>query len=292
MSAPPRPPAVAGRFYPARAESLREMVDGFLAAAVVEPGSAPGTADAVPPVPAEERIVAAIVPHAGYVYSGGVASAVYGQLRDRSFDAVVLVGPDHFMGFGGIAVYARGAFATPLGEVKVHKEIAARILAAGPPIVERPDIHWREHSLEVQLPFLQRVLPGCPIVPILTGRPEPKQIRALASALMAVARERRILMLASTDLSHYHPRGRARQLDEAILAAIRNVNALELMRCLADGRGEACGGGALGAILTAARELGATRCHLLRYADSGEINDDPSSVVGYVGALLGAPATP
>lgn len=287
MSLPPRPPAVAGRFYPARGEALRDTVDELLDAA----GPAAGDhASDHPPLLPDQRIVAAVVPHAGYIYSGGVAGAVYRSLRGREFEASVLIGPDHFMGFGGAAVYARGSFATPLGEVTIHEEFATRILAAGPPIVERPDIHGREHSLEVQLPFLQRVLPGGPIVPILLGRPDPKAIRLLATALMEIAQNRPILVVASTDLSHYHPRARARQLDEVVLHAIREVSALELLRALADGRGEACGGGALATALTVARELGVVACQDLVYADSGDVNDDPASVVGYVGALLATPA--
>lgn len=287
MREPVRSPAVSGRFYPSDPAILQRDVDRMLLEALAEepePSSGGAPADRVN-VP-----MAAIVPHAGYVFSGGVAAHAYARLRGGSFDTVVLTGPDHYVGFGGVALYPRGAFATPLGPVEIDEDLAQALLSEGSPIVEMPEGHAREHSLEVQLPFLKRVLPGARIVPLLLGHRSKQNVEALAAALVRHLPGRNALLLASTDLSHYHSRTEARVLDGRVVELIREMDSEGLRKLLAAGEGEACGGDGLAAVLETCRRLGADRVEILRYADSGDVNGDTDGVVGYLAALVGRSA--
>ena len=183
-----RPAAVAGSWYPGTAAALGGEVDGYL--------------DAVRETPKGE-IVALIAPHAGLVYSGPVAAHAYRAVAGRAFDVAVLVGPSHFVGFDGVAVYESGAFDTPLGPVSVGETYAEALAAASSNIRPYAPAHTREHSLEMQLPFLRRVLPETPIVPLLMGYQDRGTILDLSAALGKVLKDTRVLLVASTDLSHY-----------------------------------------------------------------------------------------
>jgi len=163
-----REPAVAGAFYPADPGALQEMVDRLLA-------EAPRY---------ETEPAALIVPHAGYIYSGHVAAWGFRQLEGRPYDAVVVLGTNHVEPFfHEISVWARGAWRTPLGEIPIDEELADALLAAGPPLRFVPEVHLEEHSIEVELPFLQRLFPGLRFVPVMIGEPSPENIEALAEAL-------------------------------------------------------------------------------------------------------------
>ncbi len=270
-----RPSVTAGTFYPADPEELQAMVDGFLAG--LEPTGG--------------RPLALIAPHAGYIYSGPVAAYAYAELKGQTYEAVVLIGPNHYLAdLKGIAVYPGGAFETPLGAVPVDAALAQAILAANPAFENDPAYHTREHSLEVQLPFLQRVLPGVPIVPIIVGRPTPENCHALAQALVQVLQGRDVLLIASSDLSHYPPYDDAVEVDRAILAAIEtgDVNRFreEIQRQMSRGipnlQTTCCGEGAIATVLEAAPGLGANRVQVLHYANSGDSPiGDHRQVVGY-----------
>jgi AmmeMemoRadiSam system protein B len=268
-----RPPAVAGSWYPGTAAALTETVDAHLA-------------NAAGPAPSGD-LVALIAPHAGLMYSGPVAAHAYRLLRDRSFDVAVLVGPSHFAGFDGAAVWPAGAFATPLGPASIADGVARALLAASSIVHELPAPHLREHSLEMQLPFLKRLAPSLPIVPVLVGYQIERTARALADALAAALAGRRALLIASTDLSHYHDARTAQRLDRVVLDCVAQFDADGLQRAL-DARPEhACGGGPAVAVMLAARALGASDAVVLHYADSGDVSGDKSSVVGYMAAALG-----
>ena len=264
--------AVAGSWYPGTAAALSAAVDRHLA-------------NASRGVPGD--LVALIAPHAGLMYSGPVAAHAYQLLRDRTFDVAVLVGPSHFVGFDGVAVVASGAFETPLGAAPIDERCASALLDATPIIHDRPGAHAREHSLEMQLPFIRQLAPRLSIVPLLMGYQTADTARGLADALTAALRGRRALLVASTDLSHYHDAATASRLDTVVIERVSRFDADGLQRALDANPEHACGGGPMVAVMRAARALGARDAVVLDYADSGDVSGDKSAVVGYLAAALG-----
>ena len=274
---PVRAAAVAGSWYPGTADAIRAEVDGYLAPA--------------PSTPSRGRLVGLIAPHAGLRYSGHVAACAYARLRGRRSPTCVLVGPSHRMAFEGVAAYARGAFETPLGRIPIAADVADRLLGAGTNVFadERP--HRHEHSLEMQLPFLQRVAPDAKIVPLLMGSQSRAEVDALAQALALVAGSDDVVLIASSDLSHYHPAPAANRLDALVIGEVEAFRAEGLMDLLERAHEHACGGGPMVAVMKAARSGGAAVAEVLRYADSGDAGErDKSRVVGYLAAALVGPS--
>jgi MEMO1 family protein len=271
-----RAAAVAGSWYPDDPARLGREVEGYLEAA--RPAAPAG------------RLVALISPHAGLRYSGPVAAYGYGLLRGRAGLTVVLVGPSHHLRFDGVSVYARGAFATPRGPLPIDEGLASRLLDADGDLGDQPSVHESEHSLEMQLPFLAHLLAEPRIVPLLMGSQSREEVGRLARALVAAVGERRdVLLVASSDLSHYHPAPRANALDARVVEDVARFDPASLMDRLEADRGHACGGGPMVAVMEAARGLGATHSHVLRYADSGDAGErDKSRVVGYLSAAFTA----
>lgn len=270
-----RPPAVAGSWYPGTAQALTRAVDGYLASA-----SADGGVEL-------DSLTALIAPHAGLIYSGPVAAHAYRLLSGRTFDVIVLVGPSHFVGFDGVAVYRAGGFRTPLGVAAIDERCAATIMGAAPIVREHNAAHVREHSLEMQLPFLQRLAPDVPIVPLVMGFQSAETARVLGRALAAVLGGRRALLIASTDLSHYHDAVTATRLDQVVIDHVARFDADGLQSALDGTPDHACGGGPTVAVMRAAHALGARDVRVLKYADSGDVSGDKSSVVGYMAAAFG-----
>lgn len=272
---PVRRAAVAGSWYPGSADALASEVDRHLEAA--SPGLPRGT------------IRGLVAPHAGLMYSGPVAAWAYRAVQDDPFEVAVLVGPSHRLGFEGVALYPRGAWDTPLGPAPIAEDAAAAILAAGSPAVHASEAaHAREHSLEMQLPFLRRVLPATPIVPLLMGLQTPETIAALGSALAVALEGRRALLVASSDLSHYMDSRAAARMDRQVLDLVAAFDDEGLVRLLRTRPDHACGGGPLESVMRAARALGARAARVLRYGDSGDTSGDKSAVVGYMAAAFGA----
>jgi MEMO1 family protein len=271
-----RPPAVAGTWYPGSAAALTRVVDDYLSQAVDDEAAH------------LERLVALIAPHAGLIYSGPVAAYAYRLLRRHSFDVIVLAGPSHFVAFDGVAIYPAGGFRTPLGTARIAEDCAADIMAATPIVREYAAAHAREHSLEMQLPFVQHLAPNVPIVPLVMGSQTAETARALGAALAVTLRDRRALLVASTDLSHYHDAATAGRLDQVVVDHVSRFDADGLQRALNRNPNHACGGGPTVAVMRAARSLGARDAVVLKYADSGDVSGDKSSVVGYMAAALGA----
>jgi AmmeMemoRadiSam system protein B len=275
---PIRRAAVAGSWYPGTPAAIAAEVEGYLAAA--RPPAVPG------------RLVGLISPHAGLRYSGPVAAYGYRLLRGRSRLTVIMVGPSHYAAFDGVAVYARGAFETPLGRVPVAEDIAGALLAAGPALCDDPEMHRKEHSLEMQLPFLQHVVPDLRLVPLLMGSQSREEADALAGALARVLAGRDVLLVASSDLSHYQPAPVANRLDAEVAECVGRFDPEGLMDRLERRHDHACGGGPMVAVMKAARSLGADRATVLRYGDSGDVGEgDKSRVVGYLSAALSAPVS-
>ena len=272
-----RPPAVAGSWYPDAEAPLRAAVRSHLAAVEDTPSG---------------DIVGLIVPHAGLIYSGPVAAHAYRAVAGRSYDVAVLVGPSHHVGFEGVAIYPSGAFDTPLGPVPVAAGVADQLMTA-PCVRTHPTAHVREHSLEMQLPFLRLVLPETPIVPLVIGYQERDTILALAEALAGTLAGLTPLIVASTDLSHYFDAGRATAFDGVVIDHVTRFDAdgllTEYERYPSHERGRcvACGGGAAIAVMKAAGALGAREARVLRHADSGDVSGDKTAVVGYLAAALG-----
>jgi AmmeMemoRadiSam system protein B len=272
-----RPAAVAGTWYPGNPGALTREVDALL--------------DAAGDVP-RGRVQAIIAPHAGMMFSGSVGAYAYKAAGGGNYDVVVLVGPSHFVPFEGVALYSDGAFETPLGIAPIDEEGAAA-MAASPIVQSLPAAHRREHSLEMQLPFVRRVFPDAPIVPLLMGFQTRRTIEELATALGDAFRDRRALIVASTDLSHYFDAKTAATLDARVRECVAAFAPDRLLRLFEEypdherGRYVACGGGPAISVMMAARALGAAQSRVLKYAHSGEVSGDYDGVVGYLAAALG-----
>lgn len=274
MTMPPvRPAAVAGSWYPSSPEALARDVEAHLAAVRGSPAGEP---------------LAIIAPHAGLAYSGPIAAYAYSLLRGRDIHVAVLVGPSHFVAFEGVAIYDRGAFATPFGPVPVDEDCASALQKASRQIKVLPDAHVREHSLEMQLPFLTRVLPDTAIVPLVMGRQERETALALGDAIAAALEGRRAVIVASTDLSHYENATTAARLDNEVIRCVRRFDPDGLMSLLEDRPEHACGGGPTVSVMRAAKILGARDARVLKYGDSGDVSGDKDAVVGYLAAAFGA----
>ena len=264
--------AVAGSWYPAEADALAREVDRYVDAAGQPPRGNP---------------LAIIAPHAGLMYSGPIAAHAYNVLRGRDIDVAVLVGPSHYVGFDGVAIYSQGAFDTPFGPVPVSTDCASAIAMVSRIISPHPTAHVREHSLEMQLPFLKRVLPDVEIVPLLMGYQRRETAYALADAIAVALRGRRAVIIASTDLSHYQNAATASKLDGRVIQQVERFDADGLMSLLEALPEHACGGGPTVSVMRAARQLGATDARVLKYGDSGDVSGDKESVVGYLAAAFG-----
>ncbi len=275
-----RPPAVAGGFYPGDPSELRASVDDMLAGAAAHELAG--------------RPVAVLVPHAGYVFSGRVAAEGL-KAAGAEWDRVVLLGPSHHHPIDKAAVYASGTYGTPLGPVPVDAEFAARLLKDSSLFTDSPGAHEGEHSLEVQIPFLQRLVKNLKVVPILVNDADPDRAEKLGAALARAIGKSRTLLVLSSDLAHYPPETTARLSDETFLRSFLRLDpsysALTFQNLMQ--RGEpgletvACGDAAILVGMAAAKALGADRAEILKHATSAEAGaaGDPSRVVGY-GAVI------
>jgi len=259
-----RPPAVAGRFYPGRERDLRRELEGLLGAA------AEGAAASPTPK-------ALIAPHAGYVYSGPVAASGYALLAPLRgvVGQVVLLGPAHRYPFRGLAVSSASAFDTPLGRVPLDREALQRAMAL-PQVLLLDEAHEGEHSLEVHLPFLQMVLGGFTLVPLVVGEARPEEV---AEVLRVLWGGPETLIVVSSDLSHYLPYSEAMEMDE------RTARAIEELRPEEIGGNQACGRTPMGGLLLVAREKG-LRVRRVDLRNSGDTAGPRTQVVGYGSFLL------
>lgn len=264
-----RSSVIAGTWYPGTKGELQRTVQDYLnRAELVELGG---------------ELVALISPHAGYIYSGQVAAYAYKQVEGASYDVVAVISPVHRMPMGTFAVTAADAYETPLGLVHLDQELVA---ALGQKIKVTRVGFDGEHSLEIQLPFLQVALGEFRLLPVMLGDQSLPVCRQLGAALAKVLEGKKALLVASTDLSHFYPYRRAVQLDQVMLSYIDNFDPEGLAQALAAERTEACGGGPVIAVMLAAQALGANRGRVLHYANSGDVTGDHSQVVGYVAGAL------
>ena len=274
-----RKPAVAGQFYPADREELSALVDGCYLNPL-GPGKSP-------PAPvAKGDLVSVVCPHAGYVYSGPVAAHSYfhvSSLRDP--DLIVVVAPNHYGIGSGVSTFKEGEWETPLGRMKVDSEAAEELAGLEETVAFDPGAHRLEHSLEVQLPFLQRIYgDSVPFLPISLVFQVIDTARALSAALSKLLRGRRAVLVASSDLTHYEPSDVAKRKDMALLQRVLEGDLEGFYSTLDSLNVTSCGFGAIATVMETSKALGLPRADLLKYATSGDTTGDNLQVVGY-GAL-------
>jgi AmmeMemoRadiSam system protein B/AmmeMemoRadiSam system protein A len=267
-----RQAGVAGSFYPADPKVLSAMIDEMLA-------------NATPP-PIKDPILAVVAPHAGYQYSGPVAAYTYAALKGRKFSRVVVIAPSHYEAFDFTSVYEGDAYATPLGNVPVDKAFARQLAKMSSTMRLSSRGHdatsaGAEHAIEVQLPWLQRVLGDFQLVPIVMGDQSYESSRALGVALAKMIHGGDTLVLASSDLSHYHPYDEAVTIDHKTLNALAAWDYYSMSRNFQTRVWEACGGAPIVAAMIYAERMGANQALVLKYANSGDVTGDRSRVVGY-----------
>jgi len=267
-----RQAAIAGSWYPGKPSILQQDIEKYFRA--------------VPDSGVKGEIVALVAPHAGYMYSGQVAAFAYKLICKKKYDAVIVISPSHRVAFHGVSIFPRGGYETPLGIVPVDEDLAMAIMKADAGVIELPAAHLQEHAVEIQLPFLQTALGQFKFVPLVMGEQSESVCRKLADAIYQAVGGKKVLIVGSSDLSHFHNYSEAAKLDEIVLNHLREFDAAGLMNGLAADFCEACGGGPMAVAMLAARLLGANKSHLLKYANSGDVTGDKSSVVGYAAAVF------
>lgn len=271
-----REPAVAGMFYPASPDRLKKEINNYLNKVTLSK--------------IEGEIIAIISPHAGYKFSAGVAAYGFKAIEGKDFSTVIIIGPSHYVYFKGSSVYPEGYYRTPLGDVEIDKELAKKLINNSN-ISFYPPAHQREHSVEVQIPFLQTTLRDFKLVPIVMGNCSYQDCLNLGKAIAENIKDRKVLIVASTDLSHFYPSEQARVLDKITLDEIRRFNPRELYQKVKTEECQLCGAMPVVATLIAAKELGANKIELLKYLHSGDVTGDNSRVVGY-GSMIITRSTP
>jgi MEMO1 family protein len=266
-----RPPAVSGTFYRSDPTLLAMEVDRLL--------------EEQQGAPLPGALLGLVVPHAGYAYSGSTAAAAYAQLRGRSFRTAVIVSPSHREYFNGLSIFDGDAYSTPLGIVEVDTSLRDALLEHRGAFMLSRFGHRDEHAIEVQLPFLQRVDDDLRIVPIVIGD-QRREYCLLLGELLAQCAGDGVVLIASSDLSHFHEDREAKMLDRVAMDDLVASSATRLLDHLHDRKTEACGGGAVAAVLHAASHRGPIETRLLRYCTSGDVSGERSRVVGYVSAAI------
>lgn len=259
-------PNVAGQFYPSSAKELSSSVESFLKKAN--------------PPESKDVLTALISPHAGYIYSGPVAAYGYKLLLYCKYSTVIIIAPTHHLDFEGFAIYKEGSFRTPLGTVPIDKDTAARLVTESPLIKSDEKPFYYEHSLEVQIPFLQKTLKDFKIVPIIAGKGDLPSCRELARAIKKVFSPGETLLIASSDMSHYHSGDNAEKIDKKTISFIEKPDEEGLFTQLRSGKCELCGAIPVVTTMILAKDL-TWKPVVLKYAHSGDITGDNSRVVGY-----------
>ncbi len=269
---PLKEPNVSGQFYSDDPAQLTKDIDNFF----VLSGQKSFT----------QKVDMILAPHAGYVFSGPVAAYSFKAVSDKKYSTIVVIAPSHFFSFEGISVWNKGGFKTPLGVVSVDEDFTAKLLKKGENFNYEPSVFEREHAVEVELPFLQKTFKDFQIVPILMGRPQHKVCENLASALNDIIGNREdVLIVVSSDMSHYHDDAFARTMDQGTLAAIENLKAEEFWQKNLSGEMEMCGFTGMMTALLYAKHKG-LKAAILKYANSGDATGDTARVVGYGSAVF------
>ncbi|MFB0566455.1 MAG: AmmeMemoRadiSam system protein B [Candidatus Aminicenantaceae bacterium] len=273
-----RKPVWDGKFYYKNKSLLSLQIDSFLKNVKISN---------IPP--GELQVI--VVPHAGYVYSGQIAAYSYKLVQGRDYEKVIIIGPSHRYGFEGCSIYPQGAYQTPLGVTDIDSVLASK-LSKATGFTYIPQAHQSEHSVEVQIPFIQKTLPQAKIVPIVMGLPKKKTIHALAKALAEVVPKKKALIVASTDLSHFEPKTKANKIDANTISLLQSLKTGTLIRKAERYENIMCGGGPVVSALLYTQERGKPKVHVLKYGDSSLTGGPASEVVGYLAAAIFSESPP
>ena len=261
----------AGSWYDNKPDVLSRQLDRYLL-----------QAESTAPT---EGVVGLIAPHAGYVYSGPVAAHAYRLVHGQDFETVIIIGISHRYGFRGCSIYPEGGYETPFGVAAIDTALASKLSKeSGFKFI--PKAHKEEHSVEMQVPFVQKVLPGAKIVPIVMGAPTEKTISSLASAFEKTLHGQKVLIVASTDLSHFLSKEKANAVDADTLSLIKSMDTDSIIKKMGQRENIMCGGGPVAAVLLYAKKMENPDVKILKYADSSQAGGDESQVVGYAAAAV------
>ena len=264
-----RKPVVAGQFYPASPSQLKTMIKSMVNEQAVK-----------------EEVIGLVSPHAGYMYSGPVAGATISRIKFK--ETFIIMGPNHTGRGKPLSIMTQGSWQTPLGEVKIDSELGLRMLAKSRTLEEDSAAHEMEHSIEVQLPFLQYFKSDIKIVPIVIGFATGNVYKQLGSEIAEAVKElnKEVVIIASSDMTHYEPQESARNKDNQAIEALLALNEDELLKRVDELNISMCGYAPAVSLIAAAKELGAKRAELVKYQTSGDTTGDYSSVVGYAGIII------
>lgn len=259
-----RNPIVAGQFYPASASELKAMIEGMV----------------------KEEVIGLILPHAGYIYSGPVTAAVISRIKFKN--TFIIMGPNHTGSGKPLSIMTEGVWKTPLGEVEIDSKLAKKILATSKHLQEDKTAHLYEHSIEVQLPFLQYFKPNFKLVPIVLAHASGDVYKEIGKEIAKAVKKlgRKVVIIASSDMTHYEPQESAQKKDVQAIEAILNLNEDELLKRVDELNITMCGYAPAVSLIVAAKELGATGTELVKYQTSGDVTGDYSAVVGYAGIII------
>ncbi len=274
-----REPAVAGMFYPASSEKLKKDIVYYLS---LEPARE-----------IKQKPFGIIAPHAGYVYSGPVAGVVYNSIRNFKYDGVIILSPSHLESFNFASVYSGDFYKTPLGKLAIDKKLAKKCCTNDKLVKFSTKGHKSqnfsrgEHAIEVHLPFIQEIYGQIPIVPIIIGTMNYNVLNSLGKKLGEIAGEHNVLVIASSDLSHFHDYQDCMEIDNRLIRCLEKNQPMEYYKGIVSNKFEACGSGPITALLIAGKQQGVNSVQVLKYANSGDVQGgDKSRVVGYVSAVL------
>lgn len=267
-----RPVVVADTFYPGKADELDRELDKIISSASTKE--------------IDGDIKALVCPHAGHMYSGQIAASGYKHLLKGNYSVVAIISPSHREYFQGISVFNGKGYETPLGVVPVASRYADALIEQHDEIESSWRGHLEEHALEVQLPFLQKLLDNASIIPIVMGEQDFDSCILLGEALANVLKDVPSIIVASSDLSHYHPYHIANEIDKSTIELIEAFDENKFMDAIQQGTSEACGGGPIISAMVASKMAGADKAKILIYQNSGDVSGDYSAVVGYVSAAF------
>ena len=284
MSAYRRKPSVSGIFYSSNKEQLVDELKGCFTNKIFGPGR-------LPPSDQARKIYGMVSPHAGYLYSGSVAANGYYSVSSSKFNNVILVGPNHYGLGSSVATTMNGIWESPIGDVMVNPQVAKDIASRATSMDFDEFAHSRDHSLEVQIPFLLFITEKFRIVPIILTNQDEYLALELGSAISDTVNEYiskgdEFMLIASSDFTHYESNSEAHRKDSQLIKSILSLDITAFYYTLRQYNVSACGYGAIATVMVAAKNLGATRGELIRYATSGDVTGDKSSVVGYSSILF------
>lgn len=239
----------------------------------------------IPSFPEEKQVWVIFAPHAGYIYSGRVAAAAYRQVQGKMFKTVIILAPAHYYNFRGASLFTSGEYETPLGSAEIDEE-AASFLSKETGFSYVPAAHQKEHAVEVQVPFIQVAIPEAKIVPVVMGVPERRTIHRLADALYKLSEKEKILVVVSTDLSHYYSKKKANKIDLETQNLVKNLRADTIVRKIERRENFMCGAGPAAAALYYGKKFSSPSVEILAYADSSDAGGPTDRVVGYMAAIL------